>query len=706
MQSSPWVAKNPGRLLRTDWLLLGIILFIALAVRIVYFLVVRDQLYFTNPIIDSFNFHNWAAEIAQGRLLGTEVFTQSPFYAYFLGLIYAIAGPKTLVASAIQFLMGTISCGLIFLLGRRVFSRWTGFLAGLGGAVYGVAFFHEGTLLSVALIHTLNLLILLSAYWAADRARWTSWLVPGVLLGLSIITRPNIGLMLFVLGAWVWMQWAPSRRDLRTKAMPLLALALGVGAMLLPIAVRNMIVLREPIITVATGGLNFYLGNSRQSTGFLIPFGNLGLSAHTIVNDFRQVAEKRLGRPVSYRESSRYWFKRTWTEIKQDPDHWRQLLLNKFLLFLNGYEITTSINYYSIREIVPFLRLPWLSFGIVCPLALVGLVLYRRRWRVLFPLLGVIAVYLFSNVALFVSSEYRYAVVPVFLIFGSAATLEMVQRIRARAWSSLYLPGALLLFFGLMANLNLLSADARNYRQATAHYNFGGLLMRLEQYEQASVENSQAREFMPDNFKLALAQSDAFYKSGQYKKALIAADEAFRLDPENPDSMTSYANALTAMGKYDRAIEIRKDVIRRDPDNPVFLFNLGVSLLWSGRDQEAEAAFHRAIQIDPMYLAESDRMKQRVLRQRGQPASGPASATVRVDALSNTPLPMGKPGQPEPNPRQPNQQPLQYQQQYQHQQQQYQQYQQQQQQQQYQQQQQQYQPPPVQYQPPPIQYNR
>jgi len=40
----------------------------------------------------------WARQIAAGDILGSGPFFRAPLYAYFLGLIYAIAGPSIAAA--------------------------------------------------------------------------------------------------------------------------------------------------------------------------------------------------------------------------------------------------------------------------------------------------------------------------------------------------------------------------------------------------------------------------------------------------------------------------------------------------------------------------------------------------------------------------------------------------------------------------------
>ena len=603
-----------GKLKRPDGIMLGIVLIVSLTVRLVYFLNVYQEIWFTHPVIDSLNFHEWARRIASGELLGTGVFTQSPLYAYWLGLVYRIGGPRPEMAAGLQLLMGVLNCGLIYLLGRRLFTSAVGLIAGLAAALYGVSLFHEGTLLTVTLINFLHLILLLTVYRAQGSESWIAWLLPGLMLGLSIITRPNAVLLLLVLA--IWLYFVVGRRNIHIFIRPVAGLVLGVILIVIPVTVRNIMVVHEPIITVSTGGLNFYLGNSIRSRGFHIPLGDLGCSAGTIVEDFKREAEKQTGRRLSYRASNSYWFKKTLDEIRQDPGHWQQLLLDKFLLFLNHYEITTSINYNSFRELAPVLRLPWLAFGVLCPFALLGMILLRRQGRELLPLYGLVLVGFFTNIVLMVSSEYRYVVLPAFFIFAAAAVVEIVRRIRERRWSRLAMPLSLIICFALLSNVDMVSAQAHNSRQSTAHKNFGGLLFKLERYQPALREFALARKFAPNNKEILFALGNTMLKVRQYREALPVIEEAYRLAPNELELMNLYIQALTLNQKYTQAVEICQAAVKMAPRDPMRHFNLGIAYLWAGKDKAADQVFERVLEQAPELAAEIAEQKQGIRAQR------------------------------------------------------------------------------------------
>lgn len=605
----------PGGFKRADGIMLGVVLIVSLTVRLAYFFNVYQEIWFTHPIIDSSNFHEWARRIAGGELLGTEVFIQSPLYAYWLGLVYRLGGPHPEVAAVIQLLMGVLNCGLIYLLGRRVLTPVAGMIAGLAAAVYGVSLFHEGTLLTVTLINFLHLILLLTIYRALGREAWTAWLLPGLMLGLSIITRPNAGLLLLVLTIWLYFALG-GRRNLPGLIRPVAGLALGVVLMVIPVTVRNIIVVQEPIITVSTGGINFYLGNSLRATGFHVPLGDLGRSAGTIVKDFKREAQQQTGRTLSYRASNSYWFQKTLKEIRQDPKHWQQLLWDKFLLFLNHYEITTSINYNSFRELIPFLRLPWLAFGVLCPFALLGMVLLRRQWRELLPLYGLVLVGFITNIGLMVSSEYRYVVLPAFFIFGAAAVVEIVRRIRERRWFRLAMSLVLLGCFALLSNVDMVSAQAHNSRQSTAHKNFGGLLFKLEMYPRALREFALARKFAPNDKEILFALGNTMLKVRQYREALPVIEQAYRLAPNEIEFMNLYMQALTLNQKYSQAVEICQAAVKLDPKDNLRHFNLGIAYLWAGKDKAADQAFAKVLEQEPEMAEEIAEQKRRIRAHR------------------------------------------------------------------------------------------
>ena len=165
------------------WPIAGI-LALALALRITYLVQAQEHLFF-NQLADSAYYHLWAQHIARGDP-GPPVFFMGPLYPYVVAFFYWLFSPRPEIILWFQALLSTLGCGLIYILGRRVFDRTVGLLAALISALYVVEIYYVGALLMTTVVYVL---LLVSILWARDRQRPVVWIVPGLLMGLSAIGR-------------------------------------------------------------------------------------------------------------------------------------------------------------------------------------------------------------------------------------------------------------------------------------------------------------------------------------------------------------------------------------------------------------------------------------------------------------------------------------------------------------------------------------
>lgn len=615
--------QDPARLFtRRDGYFLALVIGVTFLARWVYWSAVHASLWFNHPMVDSKNYHQWAIAIQKGVLLGQDVLLHSPLYAFFLAGLYQLAGSAqpALAATVQLFVLGPLTGGLVYWLGRRVFSPGVGLAAGLLQAIYAPLFFQEANLLTTQLIHLLNLLALLAAYWAMEKDRSWAWLLPGSLIGFSVLARPNAILLLLVLGGWIVWRW--NQRPTRQMWAALAWLCLSAAVLIAPVTLRNAVVLKEFLPTVGNGGLNFYLGNFRGSTGYHIPQGQFGLSAAEQVQASRQQAEKAVGRKMTYGQASRYWAGQGWREIAADPLRWLGLLSRKTLRLFNAYEYTTSLNYYAVRERMAILRWPWLGFGLLAPLALVGMALARRQSLELFPLYGIFGVYIFTNLALLVSSEYRLGLLPALLLFGGYAVVKLIDRIHFTSWRPLAVWAGLLLLLIAICHLPVVPRSVRDYHLATAYANFGATLAQQGAFLQAAEEFQRAirrlgnqEAYLPF---LNLQLGKCYLNANQPEVALAPLEFAYARQPQDPEVGNTLANALTSLREYQRALVLRKQVVGLAPGNPEYWVNLGVTLLWMGQDLQASEAFARARGLAPDLDTRIEQTRQNILFYRAQ----------------------------------------------------------------------------------------
>jgi len=89
-----------------EFLHIGVIFAVALAIRLIFFFVNKQtNPLFNDPILDSLFHHQWAKEINDGNFWGDEVYFRAPLYPYFLAFLYKISGTSIAFATFCQHLI-------------------------------------------------------------------------------------------------------------------------------------------------------------------------------------------------------------------------------------------------------------------------------------------------------------------------------------------------------------------------------------------------------------------------------------------------------------------------------------------------------------------------------------------------------------------------------------------------------------------------
>lgn len=534
---------------------IGVYLFlVALAARGVYLCQYANSPFFWVPSLDTLYHDLLARAIAAGRG-DPNAFFRAPLYYYFLGGVYRLFGHSFWSARLVQALIGSASCVLLFLLGRRFFRPSVALLAAGMMALYGPLIFFDGELLTPVLEVFLDLCFLLLAARAIEsRSRW-EWLVAGLVLGLSAITRPNVLVVTPIALAWIWTR--RTREQPRRAALTAAALFVA-GAALAPalVTARNYRLTGDPVFIASQGGVNLFVGNRPEADGFTPStprrYHFAGPYEDSVGLYGRRAAEEALGRPLSASQAQTYWVRRVLQWWRHDPLSALKLTGKKCVLVWTHREIRNNLAYDFVRA--EFARCLWFTFGFwfAGPFGLLGMALAWRqasvpedraserrrapgdpsslsrprsasRFLVLFVL-----VYVASFVPFFVADRYRLPVVPPLLLFGAYACAWMGEQAQRREWKAFVWAGGALAALALFVNVDWYctvtpATWALDYWSAGNGYQQMGHLREAE---------------------------------GEHRKALA-------LDPSNPEIWT----------------------------------NLGVDQYGSGRDREASASFRRAIAL-------------------------------------------------------------------------------------------------------------
>jgi 4-amino-4-deoxy-L-arabinose transferase-like glycosyltransferase len=532
---------------------------VALIVRLVYLFEIRDSEFCRVLVGDAVAYDAWARAIAQGDWLGHEVFYQAPLYPYFLAVVYSIAGPSAAIVRVVQAALGGAACVLLAAAGRRFFTRRVGLAAGLVLAFYGPALFFVGLLHKMALdlFFTSALLYALARALETPRPRWLA--LAGALLGCLALTRENALAWLPVLAGW--LAW-------RYRARALAPFLGGVLLVLGPVAARNAAMGGVPLVTTSQAGVNFYLGNNADADGTYTPlrFGHGSFAQER--QDAIELAEAARGRSLTPAEVSSYWSDRATSWIAAHPGAWVRLLARKWMLVWSAHEIPDSDEPSVYRDASLVLTVTsWLSFGVLCPLALVGLVAsWRERRR-----LGVLAALLFtsaaSTAAFLVFARYRVPMIPLLALFAvvGAARLLALARERPRR------PALVAAQVGLVALAAVAGRFPRQsdaHPRAMAHYNLGVTLEAAGEGPRALESYRAALADDPELVEARVNLGALLARSGDLEGAITEETRALRTKPDDPTAHTDLANALLQSGRLDEAEPHYRAALRVEPDFP------------------------------------------------------------------------------------------------------------------------------------------
>jgi uncharacterized membrane protein len=168
---------------RLDLGLVAIVLLVALLLRIGWLLwapvfIGGDSLQYYQPVHDYLR--------GQGFTLSLK---RPPLYTWLIIGSHALFGPSFVPIIAIQHVMGAAVAVMVFAIGAMIFGRWAGFVAGLFAAITSPMMRWEHFLMSEALfIFTTTLAVTFMVVGLRRDRAWV-WVVTGLVLGFSVLSR-------------------------------------------------------------------------------------------------------------------------------------------------------------------------------------------------------------------------------------------------------------------------------------------------------------------------------------------------------------------------------------------------------------------------------------------------------------------------------------------------------------------------------------
>jgi 4-amino-4-deoxy-L-arabinose transferase-like glycosyltransferase len=570
-----------------------VIIGIGFVIRFIYLLQARihDPLFYA-PSMDALYHQQWAMAITSSIEFIQDAYFRAPLYPIILGLIYKIFGANLFVARLVQMIIGSISCGLLYLLARWLFNESVARIAGFLLVIYPLAIYFDGELL----IPNLLIFLILSGFLLLIRSQQSDkqWYLPGLIFGLAAITRPNV--LLFILAIAVWLIFKYKQHCGPKLAQFLVAVIIIIG----PVTIRNYVVSKRLVLIAWQGGTNFYIGNNPNSDGItaIVP-GTRG-SWWGGYYDAKRLAEQAVGHSLQGADIDAYWMKQGMKFWLENPIRALELLIRKCYLWFSGYEVSNNRNIYFFKQYT-FLRplifkTGWLMFpyGILLPLAIVGIYLSYKKWRQLITIYLFMITYTISFVIFFVTARFRMP----FVIFTIPFVVFGVKHLIKAKNKELYLSLAIFVGSFIIFNFNLVRLTKSN--PAQDHFIAALGLHQTGKIEKAAKELEQA--LITDSAVNILSlEATVRMELGQNNRAEQVAQAAVRLWPDVADAYGLAGNVYAGLNQFDLAQYYFEQAVKIDPYSVQALNNLG-NLSLRRRDlKQARFYYKKALAVDPNF---------------------------------------------------------------------------------------------------------
>ena len=585
----------------------------AFLLRLIYIIQYRSNPTFDYPMVDELWNLNWAKEILGGNFWGDEAYFRGPLYPYLLAFFLLITGKALFWVRFIQIIIAASSAVMVYIIGRKAFSQKVGIVSGLAYAAYGTIIFYESMLLIPVTFIFLNLLAvyLLLKYQGDYNPK--KWLLAGLVVGLSAIARPNILLLAPFFMIWIYFGFRQLKEIKKRLLIPLVYLV-GILIPVLSVTVRNIAVTGEAVLISSQGGVNLYIGNNPDTEGLTMMMPEVKLNEALPWHEFtlatREAAEKEVGHSLTAGEESSFWTKKTLKFIVSNPGKFIGITLKKTLYFILGFEnsdqtdIYQSRDYSSLSKILIWKKPVYFPYGLVFPLALVGMILCWSKRKELALFYVFIIGYTPTVVLFLVTARHRLAVVPFLLIFGASAAITLWEWGRKKKWNKVSLYTLIFIIALILTNRTYFDIGFENVFQT--HFNLALTYERQGDPVAAEKEYRAALEEYPYSATTLNNLGHLLYKSGRYDEAMTYFERAIRSEPDFADAYNNAGLIYEARNDYGNAEQLYLKAAEIDPELHQADINLGDLYLnkndFAGAERFYRRAMHKAPQSADAYF--------------------------------------------------------------------------------------------------------
>ena len=524
------------------------ILFLGLIFRIIYILHLYGSVFYSEPILDAKIYYIWAQGFIKGKIIYPYAFFLSPFYAYFLGLFILFFPNSLVIPRILNIILDLSVCLLIFLIGKKVFSRKVGLLASFIYAFYKPAIFYTAFILPTTLI---TFLITLFVYLIIiiEKKTLSHYFLLGIISGLMVLSFSKILIFIPFVIIYFFIERVrnkTSRIIVRKSLLLVTFFLLGLCIIISLATIHNFIAeqlveqsSKESIFTESQNnlilinsstGYDFYIGNNERADG---TFKIVDNPFYTGDPRGKQIAENILEQKLNSAELRSFWQLKSSLWITEHPIKFVFLLLKKVLVFFHFREVP-YIYSYEIKHDAPILWIPLFGFVVIAPFAILGILLNKKdvkeNWLFSFLIISILLI----AVIFYVCDWLRLFAIPILLLYASYTFFDFFRVYKEKGYQKFF---GRLIFLSLIFVVIIFHTFSFPYNQSrgksTYHYTLGLIYEKERNFRLAESHYKMALTFENDNDILVYSLSNLYNKEGKSELAIKYIKFAIQLNPKS-----------------------------------------------------------------------------------------------------------------------------------------------------------------------------
>ncbi len=497
--------------------LLGLILLLALGLRVAALMDLNQTIYGDFMLWDERVYHELAVRIANGTYSGRGVYEFAPLFAYLMAGIYRLFSPDIFYIRLLNILFGVLTCWVIYGIGARLGGRKIGLLACLLAALYKPFILYSIVPLKEAPATLLFALTAFMLLLAIEKKVLTPSGLLGLAMGLLLNVRPNAVILIPVLMLLiVWNRYKNGDVP-RTITAHFGLYLLGLFIAVSPFLIRNYVVAGKFAVTTSQSGYNLYLGNNLANPDPYyrpVPFALPSPVEQGI--HFTIEASRRTGKTMIATEASDYWTQETFRQARAAPQAFAWKVVQKTFVLVNQFEACDHYDIGFISDFARFFKLPLFSFWFVFPLGMATIMFRLFHDRKARALALILAAYAATLVIFFTSARYRVPMLAILIPYTALGGVELVEMLRRCHFRRAGLFAAVILAFTVVEFLPIQATDDR-----TAYFNTHAIILNSRGYENEALSYWRQSSEMNRPFSafanLSLAQK--YFQRGLIREA-------------------------------------------------------------------------------------------------------------------------------------------------------------------------------------------